>query len=240
MITAERQSLLSTALSSVRSENAFTLALERLTTAFGYSHYFLLRAPAMDDATLTDLMVATSMPPAFIEDFDAADMLAVSPVLQRIRESVMPQTWHARKQYTFADITMPESLANLLEAYHVPAGISCPVHCGDGQRLILTLAGIRGNLAQSEINELYMLVLQATDAYNYLKTVAKTLPHPLSAREIEVVRWTAQGKTSIEIGQILSLSDHTINAYMNNAMKKLNCVNRTQLVAKSIRLKLIS
>ncbi|MNL83451.1 Regulatory protein SdiA [compost metagenome] len=55
-----------------------------------------------------------------------------------------------------------------------------------------------------------------------------------------MVRWTAQGKTSAEIGQILTLSDHTVNAYMTNAIKKLDCVNRTQLVAKAIRLKLIN
>jgi len=63
---------------------------------------------------------------------------------------------------------------------------------------------------------------------------------PLTTRELEVVRWTAQGKTSSEIGKILSLSDHTVNAYMTNAIKKLDCVNRTQLVAKALRLRLIS
>ena len=65
-------------------------------------------------------------------------------------------------------------------------------------------------------------------------------PKTLTKREIEVIRWTSHGKTSSEIGQILSLSDHTINAYLNNAIKKLDCVNRTQLVAKAIRLKVIS
>jgi DNA-binding CsgD family transcriptional regulator len=54
----------------------------------------------------------------------------------------------------------------------------------------------------------------------------------LSARELEIVRWTGHGKTSIGIGQILSLSDHTVNAYMTNAIKKLDCVNRTQLVPR--------
>ena len=70
--------------------------------------------------------------------------------------------------------------------------------------------------------------------------VAQRSPVSLSARELEVVRWTAQGKTSLEIGQILSLSDHTVNAYMTNAIRKLDCVNRTQLVAKAIRMKIIS
>ncbi len=67
-------------------------------------------------------------------------------------------------------------------------------------------------------------------------------PTPTSSRRANW-KWsagTAQGKTSLEIGQILSLSDHTVNAYMTNAIRKLDCVNRTQLVAKAIRMKIIS
>jgi DNA-binding CsgD family transcriptional regulator len=91
-----------------------------------------------------------------------------------------------------------------------------------------------------EVNELTMVMLHVLDAYNQLKSSNKVGHPTLSVREREVLRWTAQGKTSIEIGQILSLSDHTVNAYMTSAMKKFDCVNRTQLVAKAIRLKLIS
>jgi DNA-binding CsgD family transcriptional regulator len=43
----------------------------------------------------------------------------------------------------------------------------------------------------------------------------------------------------VEIAELLSISEHTVNTYMNNAMRKLDCVNRTQLVAKTIRLRLI-
>jgi DNA-binding CsgD family transcriptional regulator len=91
-----------------------------------------------------------------------------------------------------------------------------------------------------EINELTMVVLHAMDAFTAVKSAKASDYPPLSAREREVVRWTSQGKTSIEIGQILSLSDHTVNAYMTSAIKKLDCVNRTQLVAKAIRYKLIT
>jgi DNA-binding CsgD family transcriptional regulator len=90
-----------------------------------------------------------------------------------------------------------------------------------------------------EINELSMLSIQAFDVFDRLRRTASNT-NVLSARELEVVRWTAQGKTSLEIGQILSLSDHTVNAYMTNAIRKLDCVNRTQLVAKAIRMKIIS
>ena len=50
---------------------------------------------------------------------------------------------------------------------------------------------------------------------------------------------TAAGKTSVEIAEILTLSEHTINHYLNRATKKLDAVNRTQAVAKALRLGLI-
>jgi DNA-binding CsgD family transcriptional regulator len=90
------------------------------------------------------------------------------------------------------------------------------------------------------MNALGMIGLHAYDVYDSMKRNEMAPVRTLTKRELEVIRWTAQGKTSAEIGQILSLSDHTVNAYMNNAIKKLDCVNRTQLVAKAIRSKLIS
>ncbi|MFP3803129.1 response regulator transcription factor, partial [Paraburkholderia sp. SIMBA_027] len=53
------------------------------------------------------------------------------------------------------------------------------------------------------------------------------------------LNWTAAGKTSAEIADILGLSEHTVNHYLNRATKKLDTVNRTQAVAKALRIGLI-
>ena len=98
----------------------------------------------------------------------------------------------------------------------------------------LVIGGIVGAL-----NELGMIVLHALEVYDRLCRTNSKGPSPLTKRELDVVRWTAQGKTSVEIAELLSISEHTVNAYMNNAIRKLDCVNRTQLVAKTIRLGLI-
>jgi DNA-binding CsgD family transcriptional regulator len=240
MTTAERQSLLSTALASARTENAFVQALGRITTAFGFSHFSVFNAPTTEDATLASLLIETSWSPQFIRDFDCAQMMRTSPMVARLRESVMPQSWHVLEQRTFPYVEVPQGLRRLLIDHDVPMGISCPINLAGEHSIVFCFTGNRGSLAQSEINEFYMIVLQAVDTYIFISSLAKTPQHPLSARELEVVRWTAQGKTSVEIAQILSLSDHTINAYMNNAMRKLDCVNRTHLVAKAMRLKVIS
>jgi DNA-binding CsgD family transcriptional regulator len=60
----------------------------------------------------------------------------------------------------------------------------------------------------------------------------------LTARELDCLRWTAEGKTSNEISAIIKLSEHTINHYLITAARKLDCVNRVQAVAKALRLRL--
>ncbi|NQV79949.1 MAG: helix-turn-helix domain-containing protein [Alphaproteobacteria bacterium] len=56
---------------------------------------------------------------------------------------------------------------------------------------------------------------------------------PLSRRETECLEWTAQGKTTWEIAQILCLSDSTVNYYIRNAMKKLTVHTKAHAVSKA-------
>jgi len=58
----------------------------------------------------------------------------------------------------------------------------------------------------------------------------------LTEREIEILTWTAQGKTSGEIAQILGRSVATVNFHLQNAMGKLNVVNKTQAAIKAHQL----
>ena len=61
----------------------------------------------------------------------------------------------------------------------------------------------------------------------------------LTDRECEVLRWTMEGKTAWEIGNILSISEQTAARHINNAAQKLDSVNKLQAVFKAIRLGLI-
>lgn len=58
----------------------------------------------------------------------------------------------------------------------------------------------------------------------------------LSDREVEVLRWTAEGKTSAEISYILNISGRTVNFHISNAMIKLNAVNKTSAVIRAARI----
>src|SRR5580704_4639907 len=65
------------------------------------------------------------------------------------------------------------------------------------------------------------------------KTVA------LNEREVEVLTWSARGKTSAEIGKILGLTKRTIDFHIDNAREKLGAATRTEAVLKAATGRLI-
>ncbi|HEX2531105.1 MAG TPA: autoinducer binding domain-containing protein [Burkholderiaceae bacterium] len=62
----------------------------------------------------------------------------------------------------------------------------------------------------------------------------------MTMREKEVLRWTAEGKTAYEIGQILSVSERTVNFHINNVVVKLRASNKTQAAVKAVALGLLA
>jgi LuxR family quorum-sensing system transcriptional regulator SolR len=61
----------------------------------------------------------------------------------------------------------------------------------------------------------------------------------LTRRECEVLRWTSDGKTSFQIGQILNITERTVNFHVNRVVLKLNATNKLQAVVKAIALGLV-
>ena len=61
----------------------------------------------------------------------------------------------------------------------------------------------------------------------------------LTAREKEVLRLTAEGKTAKEIARDLHISPHTVNRHRANLMEKLNMHNKSDLIRIAVKLKLI-
>jgi DNA-binding CsgD family transcriptional regulator len=91
------------------------------------------------------------------------------------------------------------------------------------------------------VADLQLFAVHAQDsAMRLLVPVALQPEHPaLTPRELEVLRWTMDGKTAWEVGAVLGISERTAVLHINNAMHKLKCVNKHQAVLKALRLGLI-
>lgn len=236
---SERQTLLSQDIGGCQNRAELMDCWSRATREYGLDYVSLAVAPTSHDRLVAPLVRETTLPMEYCREFDRLEFLKHCPTVPHISRSIMHNQWTIGPDGSAPTFNCPPEFAALMLKFRLITGIIFSVHSVDGSRYVVRYDGDRGPLAMTEINELSMLSIQAFDVFDRLRRTASNT-NVLSARELEVVRWTAQGKTSLEIGQILSLSDHTVNAYMTNAIRKLDCVNRTQLVAKAIRMKIIS
>lgn len=64
-------------------------------------------------------------------------------------------------------------------------------------------------------------------------------PLGLTFKETECLRWCKEGKTNWEIGEILTISEKTVEFHLGNAMRKLGAGNRISAVILGIKRGLI-
>ena len=60
-------------------------------------------------------------------------------------------------------------------------------------------------------------------------------PQPLTRRERDVLRWSAEGKTAEDTGAILGISPHTVGEHFKNIRRKLGTCNGAHTIAVAIR-----
>lgn len=119
------------------------------------------------------------------------------------------------------------------------AAIAVPLHTLAAKRYCLLMFG---DTEQPQHENLAVVALDATLIFQRYFEVILSLDSVsgLNDREIQIVRWTSEGKTSAEIAIILGLSEHTVNSYIAAVLRKLHVVNRAQMVASAFRSGLIS
>jgi DNA-binding CsgD family transcriptional regulator/tetratricopeptide (TPR) repeat protein len=64
---------------------------------------------------------------------------------------------------------------------------------------------------------------------------ASPLPGGLSGREAQIVRLVARGLSNREIGNELSISEHTVANHVRGILRKTRCANRTEVAAYAVR-----
>ncbi len=60
-------------------------------------------------------------------------------------------------------------------------------------------------------------------------------PEPLTERELDVLRWVAQGQSNREIADKLVISETTVRTHVSNILSKLHLASRTQAALYALR-----
>lgn len=120
------------------------------------------------------------------------------------------------------------------------------VRSGNGSIGLITLARSNDVLALSELESNQMKFSWLSHAFHHtisntlVKDMAPELSEKLTSREVEVLKWAADGKTVSETGCILGIADCTVGFHLNNAMLKLDCTNKIGTTVKALSLGLLT
>ncbi len=89
--------------------------------------------------------------------------------------------------------------------------------------------------------DLQFLAVHAQDAAQRLLAppAANDEIPDLTPRELDILRQTRDGKSAWAAGQILAISEHTVNFHLRNIQRKLNTTSKHQAVLAAMRLGLI-
>jgi DNA-binding CsgD family transcriptional regulator len=168
-------------------------------------------------------------------EYDQNHFSETDPILAHCNRSTMPKIWEEK------DYSRIPRLWQALQLTGMRHGWSQSLHDDNGLRSMFSLARSNCPITPYEFYENLGYTIFISHHLHGL--IAKKLPERvrdlckphLSAREVEVLKLSADGKTACEIGMILSITERTTNFHIHRAIQKLGVNNKIAAVIAAAR-----
>ncbi len=202
----------------IKAENEFqslTVAsqlktvIQHYTESLGFDYFaFLIQHPV--PFTRPRIHLHSTYPKLWIKRYEQQNYFAVDPVLLLCQRPGRGIEWTA-DLFTGAGDLWKEA-----GEFGLRSGFSCSAMAPNRAIGILSISSQQPFATQHRRVELevklHFLAELSLCALERLGDEAMlVLKNDFSQRELEILKWTAEGKTSVEISLILSISEHTVN-----------------------------
>jgi len=134
-------------------------------------------------------------------------------------------------------ISTDPSLANTIEALEMGVEGYLTRQCSEDEIVHAIFAVLGGE--KFFCNKILNIILNRSFAKTEVDEEPDCAPTNLTRRETQVTTLIAQGKTTQNIADELTLSYHTVHTHRKNIMRKLNAHSTSDLVLYSVRMGLI-
>jgi DNA-binding CsgD family transcriptional regulator len=190
-----------------------------------------------------EIAAVHNAPLGFEQGIDDVNMARRDPVMQHCKRNTMPIIWTQKTYLDGGAIDVWDVQAQF--GYH--NGIAMALHLPEGRHF--TMGVERDQALPSDSTELTRMVadlqlfaVHAQDTAMRILVPESLQPEcpALTPRELEVLRWTMDGKTAKAIGSLLNITERTAVAHLQNAMLKLDVNSKHLAVLKALRLGLIN
>ncbi|MEG0965741.1 MAG: LuxR family transcriptional regulator [Pseudomonas sp.] len=212
-------------------------ALKVNTTALGCDGLLFALKPN-NNADSSQAALLSDYPRSWRETYDARDYAHIDPVVSHCLSTTTPIVWQdgifkSAQQLKFREESKGHGLVQ---------GVSMPLHTAAGQVGVLSVRlesvpqrQLKYHLARI-LPGLALIRDYAVDTFLSLADEQES-DHvvELTQRELEVLKWSAFGKTTWEIARILSCSEANINYHFAKVRNKFNVGSRRMAIVKALQ-----
>lgn len=181
----------------------------------------------------------SNYPEAWLRRYNEQSYMDIDPTVSHGMRSSTPVLWND------AFFVNAQQMWAEAQAHGLRHGWAQSRRDPEGTYSLLAMARSEGALGSDEVQRLQprmqWLVHAAHEAMRASgQDMARDQPAvDLSDREIDVLRWTAEGKTSAEVADILNISERTVNFHINSVVGKLGACNKTSAAVRAAMLGLL-
>lgn len=195
---------------------------------------------SIDRSTDFNSLQINNYPTTWNQSYEKQNYSKIDPVVAHCNRSMLPIVW-SKELFSHT----PQLWQDLQE-HGLRHGWSQSFHqIESGLCTTLSLARKNGALSPLELYEHFGYMFYVTSHLSdlFARTMPKRPDKPiqpkLSPRELEVLKFSAVGKTAYEISRILCLSERTVNYHVQNVIVKLNVCNKISAVIAATRIGII-
>lgn len=230
------------AIREAKSEDELRDVLGRFADGLGFDK-FIFGCLLPTSYVNPKVVVLNGYPADWRAHYEKQRYLGCDPTVIHCLKNLTPVIWD---DMVFGDKkSAPARVMSEASDFGICSGVSLPIHGTGSDWGMLSLAtGAGHSRTRSKITK-GLPCAQALLPYVYEKVLDfekaadKNLTVSLTNREKECLLWTADGKTSWEISQILKVSERTVIFHLQNVTRKLSVTNRPHAVARALTFSLI-
>lgn len=219
-------------------------ALTGLTRRYGLTSMIASTLPPLNEYRKEEQrshLLASAYPPGWTERYLSQNYRRIDPVVRRAQYDFSPFLWSEAAPFAGQDHgALVKRMFGEASEFNLKAGIAVPMITPDGVVAMMSLGGETADFPRDVLGMIAMMSTFAIGrAIELRNRVVRRQDARLTVREIECLRWAADGKNEWEIGAILNIAECTVDKHLAHARRKLRAANRAQAVATAIRLGLI-
>lgn len=223
-----------------RSEADVSRLTLKLAGEFGVEHFLSGTMPCFNETPEEQIahIISGSWPDEWGERYFNNGYISVDPTIAHVIGSDSPLNWSDISNQTHET---SNNVIHEAKEFGLTQGITIPQASLDGLKIGISFSGSRLDIDNPRISTVLTVIGSYSVGTSLRLSSRKQRSNPihLTPREREILQWVGAGKTSFEIGIILSISSATVEKHIRSTMQKIGANNRPHVIAEAMRIGLL-